>query len=807
MLSARLAACSAAALLIGVSGGMLESVVPAGAAVTAAALANGWATYTPGATAPVTFDVLSLVTGGASNVDATSLTVVTAPPFADATATVTAPGSIRLTPVATASGTFSLTFGLCAPGVPTWTSSDPTCTRARLTYAQPVPQTMGYHFTLVGPRSGREALDLAVDAPSVAPATGVFTMTVALAPITVPLQETGFGVSYVDAIATMLPVPAGLTYVPTSAVAVGGTARIDRGTTVTYCTAPAAGCTGTDSGDYHTTPPYLELRTGTTSTGGIAGGASATLPTIRAEFKATGPVGTTVMLRATQFRMNVSTVLPATVNAFPSANTGANPPPYEAPAVLSTTTIVASAPAPSITGFAPVTGRTPGGATVTITGTNLTGTTAVTFGATAATTVAVAPTGGSLTVVVPAHPAGAVKLSVTTAGGTVAASGTFTFVPATRAALSVATTSLATGTEGSVYSATLAATGATAPYTWTATGLPGGLHLSRTGLIAGTPTTQGVFTVHVAVAGAGAGAPTATAALTLTVIGPPPSVSTTYLPAGSEGAAYSATLAATGGAAPYTWTATGLPGGLHLSRTGLIAGTPTTPGASTVSFTVTATTGRRASSTFTLSVTGALAITTASLPTAVVGFPYSSTLSASGGLPPYSWAASGLPAGLAANTTGSITGTPVATGTSKVTITLTGQTGQTASTTLTLATTTTPVPATGGYWTPTAGGGMLAFGPGAQLAGSMNDQRLNAPVVGMAAAPTGDSYWEVAGDGGVFAFGPGAAFYGSMGGTTLNGPVVGIAAAPTGKGYWEVAGDGGVFAFGRAQFYGSKIGR
>ena len=37
----------------------------------------------------------------------------------------------------------------------------------------------------------------------------------------------------------------------------------------------------------------------------------------------------------------------------------------------------------------------------------------------------------------------------------------------------------------------------------------------------------------------------------------------------------------------------------------------------------------------------------------------------------------------------------------------------------------------------------------------------------------------------------------------LNQPVVGIAATPTGRGYWLVAEDGGVFSFGDAQFYGS----
>ena len=61
----------------------------------------------------------------------------------------------------------------------------------------------------------------------------------------------------------------------------------------------------------------------------------------------------------------------------------------------------------------------------------------------------------------------------------------------------------------------------------------------------------------------------------------------------------------------------------------------------------------------------------------------------------------------------------------------------------------------------------------------------------------------VAADGGVLSFGD-AAFYGSTGGLVLNKPIVGIAAAPTGNGYYLVASDGGVFAFGTgAHFQGS----
>jgi hypothetical protein len=78
----------------------------------------------------------------------------------------------------------------------------------------------------------------------------------------------------------------------------------------------------------------------------------------------------------------------------------------------------------------------------------------------------------------------------------------------------------------------------------------------------------------------------ATKALTLTVVAPP-AVSTTSLPNGTQNVAYSATLAATGGTVPYTWSITSgsLPTGLTLTpSTGAISGTPS--GTGTSSFTV-----------------------------------------------------------------------------------------------------------------------------------------------------------------------------------------------------------------------------
>ncbi|MBI5399600.1 hypothetical protein HZB07_03175, partial [Candidatus Saganbacteria bacterium] len=77
---------------------------------------------------------------------------------------------------------------------------------------------------------------------------------------------------------------------------------------------------------------------------------------------------------------------------------------------------------------------------------------------------------------------------------------------------------------------------------------------------------------------------------TLTVnltVNPPaaPTITTSSLPSGTVGIAYSQALAATGGTTPYTWSISAgtLPAGLTLSSAGVISGSPTT--AQTASFT------------------------------------------------------------------------------------------------------------------------------------------------------------------------------------------------------------------------------
>ena len=242
--------------------------------------------------------------------------------------------------------------------------------------------------------------------------------------------------------------------------------------------------------------------------------------------------------------------------------------------------------------------------------------------------------------------------------------------------LSIMSSNLPTGTMGTAYSAPAQAGGGTAPYTWSiASGtLPAGLSLSAgTGMISGMPTTIGTSTFTLEVTDSAATPAIATASLSITIEGVV-SITTSSLPPGTVGVAYTATLAAAGGLTPYKWSISSgtLPAGLTLSSGGTITGTPSSGGSSSFKVQVSDAESTPATTTKSLSITiqSALAITTASLPAGTAGVGYSTTLTATGGVTPYSWTllSGNLPLGLSLSTTGAISGAPTTTGTSTFTI-------------------------------------------------------------------------------------------------------------------------------------------
>ena len=269
---------------------------------------------------------------------------------------------------------------------------------------------------------------------------------------------------------------------------------------------------------------------------------------------------------------------------------------------------------------------------------------------------------------------GLALLALTSCGGSGVSSGGGTSPPPP-ITLTVTTMSLPNAQVGVAYSTTLAATGGTAPYTWSLTAgiLPPGLSLdAATGMISGTPIggANGA-TLTLQVADAATPADTATASLTITVLIEDLRITSNSLPVGHVSTAYDATLTATGGTASYAWSIIGgtLPAGLALNGTsGEISGTPTSSASAALTFQVTDSAAPPATQTVALGLTitaAPLIITTTSLPFGQVGVAYNAQLSASGGTGARSWQLTGgslLPSGLQLNsTTGVISGTPTAT--------------------------------------------------------------------------------------------------------------------------------------------------
>jgi hypothetical protein len=247
------------------------------------------------------------------------------------------------------------------------------------------------------------------------------------------------------------------------------------------------------------------------------------------------------------------------------------------------------------------------------------------------------------------------------------------------APLSITTTSVPSASSGTVYSATLAATGGQSPYMWSlASGtLPTGVTLNSSGTFAGTPVQSGTFSFTVSAADSQAHASTASQSLALLVqaaVPPPLSITTSSLANATSGTAYSSTLAATGGQSPYKWGLVSgtFPTGMTLSTAGVLAGTPSQSG--TFNFTVSATDSEAipwvASLPLSLLVSAPLSITTTSLPSGNVNTAYSTTVSATGGVAPYSWSVSSgaLPTGISLASTGVVSGTSSVSGTFNVTL-------------------------------------------------------------------------------------------------------------------------------------------
>lgn len=235
-------------------------------------------------------------------------------------------------------------------------------------------------------------------------------------------------------------------------------------------------------------------------------------------------------------------------------------------------------------------------------------------------------------------------------------------------ALTITTGSLPAGLVGKSYTSTqLATTGGTASYTYAlASGsLPGGIVLSTSGKISGTPTGSGTSTFTVKVLDATKPVKReGTKQLSITIA--PMTIIAPTIATGLVGKAYpSSTFKTNGGKATVKWdiSAGALPAGLKMSSTGVVSGTPVTAGTYTATVRAADANTVKNYAYHQVSITiDPMTVLPFTPPAALVGKAITSaTFKANGGKTTLVWTVSGgaLPPGLKLSTSGALSGTPV----------------------------------------------------------------------------------------------------------------------------------------------------
>jgi hypothetical protein len=276
-------------------------------------------------------------------------------------------------------------------------------------------------------------------------------------------------------------------------------------------------------------------------------------------------------------------------------------------------------------------------------------------------------------------------IKVTDANG-VSASTPYTLL--VNAAPTISPASLSAATQSETYSQVFTVSSGTAPFTWSASGLPSWLTFNAaTAKLSGTAT-AGSFTFTVKVTDANG----VSASMPYTLlVNPAPTISPASLAAATQSEAYSQVFTVSSGTAPFTWSASGLPSWLTFNAmTAKLSGTATT-GSFTFTVKVTDANGVSASTPYTLLVNPAPTISPASLAAATQSEAYSQVFTVSAGTAPFTWSASGLPSWLTFNSATATLSGAATTGSFTFTVKVTDANGVSASTPYTLLVNPAPV--------------------------------------------------------------------------------------------------------------------
>ena len=421
--------------------------------------------------------------------------------------------------------------------------------------------------------------------------------------------------------------------------------------TAQFCTATGAGCDAQMSGNYHTTFPYLEVELPTSDH--VAGGDNVTLPTVSAQFTATGSVGSTQSETLSEFRVDTNVTVPdlgtqnVTFDGYPtSGNSGT--PPYTPPVALASTQIVVQQIPPTITSANTTTFTTGSAGTFTVktngyptpsvseSGPLPSGVTFVDNGNGTAT-LAGTPAAGS---------GGTYPITITAANGN-PPNGTQSFTLTVDQVPSITSGSTATFTTGTAGSFTVTSTGFPTPSYSEVGALPSGVTLVDNGngsaTLSGTPAagTGGEYPFTIT-ASNGVGSP-ATQSFTLTV-DQAPAITSADATTFSTGSSDSFSVTTTGNPTSAIAESGPLPTGVSFvdngNGTATLSGTPTSPGSfpititasngvgtgATQNFTLTVSSGplaptitSGASTTFQVNAAGTFTVTTSANPTAALG--------------------------------------------------------------------------------------------------------------------------------------------------------------------------------------------